>query len=246
MEKNSKKYWKLGRIVVTSFICLILIVVGGFLLYTTDFYRSDETAHKYLDELEKEGRAIKQDNVTIIYPKTKGDTGIIFYPGGKVEETAYIPLMAKLSEEGITTALVHMPFHLAVFGVNSASSVYGMVPEVNKWFIGGHSLGGAMASSYVGKHEDELKGLILMGAYPVNEAKLPTLTMYGSEDGVLNRDKLANAKTKTEIEGGNHAYYGNYGEQKGDGKALITREEQQKQTVELIMKFIKETLDMRK
>jgi predicted alpha/beta-hydrolase family hydrolase len=131
-----------------------------------------------------------------------------------------------------------MPFHLAVFGVNSAEPVYDLVPEVTQWYLGGHSLGGAMASSYVGKHEEDLKGLILLGAYPVKDSILPTLAIYGSEDKVLNKDKLTLAKTKVEIAGGNHAYYGNYGEQKGDGIATISREEQQNQCVELISKFI--------
>lgn len=245
MIKETKKSRKALRIVLFSFVGLILILLGGFLLYTTDYYRSDETAKNIRTNLEAEGRLKEQDNLTIIYPKVKGATGLIFYPGGKVEDSAYIPLMAQLSEEGITCVLVHMPFHLAVFGINRADSVYGLVPEINNWYLSGHSLGGAMASSYTGKQEEALKGLILLAAYPVNDTELHTLSIYGSNDQVLNQEKLSLVANKVEIAGGNHAYYGNYGEQKGDGIATITREEQQKVTVELIMKFIKDTTDLK-
>ncbi len=131
-----------------------------------------------------------------------------------------------------------MPFNLAVFGVNRGDSVIEKFPEIQKWYIGGHSLGGAMASSYANKHIDKVLGLILLGAYSVNTASLPTIVIYGSEDGVLNRSKLEDVKDKVEIAGGNHAYFGNYGEQDGDGTAIITREEQQNQSILKILDFI--------
>ncbi len=241
MIQENRKPRKAARIILLSIVCLMLILIGGFLLYTADYYRSDKTAENIRADFITGGRLEEKDNITIIYPKVKGTSGLIFYPGGKVEGNAYIPLLAKLAEEGITCVLVHMPFHLAVFGVNRADSVYDLVPEVKNWFLSGHSLGGAMASSYAGKREEDLKGLILLAAYPVNDARLPTLTIYGSNDQVLNQEKLTLAKNKVEITGGNHGYFGNYGEQKGDGKALITREEQQNQCVEFIMKFINQS-----
>ena len=95
--------------------------------------------------------------------------------------------------------------------------VYNAVPGVSRWYIGGHSLGGAMASSYVAGKEDRLSGLILLGAYPVNDSPIPTLCIYGSEDLMLDKTKLTGVTNVLELTGGNHAQFGNYGTQQGDG-----------------------------
>ena len=170
-----------------------------------------------------------------------GSPGLIFYPGGKVEAAAYAPLLQKLAQHGITCVLLEMPFHLAVLDTSAADRAFAQLPQVKRWYIGGHSLGGAMAGSYAGAHADKLEGLILLGAY--SAAAIPedlsTLAIYGSEDRVLDRSKLpVSPNTLLEIAGGNHAYFGDYGEQKGDGTAAISREEQQRQTAEAIVKFM--------
>ena len=113
------------------------------------------------------------------------------------------------------------------------------------WYIGGHSLGGAMAASYAAKHQDNLKGVVLLAAYPTKELDIPVLSIYGSEDGVLNREKykdsIGMAKNLSEIiiDGGNHAQFGNYGEQSGDNKSKISSEKQWNQTTNEILNFIK-------
>ena len=40
---------------------------------------------------------------------------LFFYPGGKVETSAYEPLMQACAAQDILCVLVSMPFHLAVF-----------------------------------------------------------------------------------------------------------------------------------
>ena len=74
----------------------------------------------------------------------------------------------------------------------------------------------------------------------MNDAQIPTLALYGSEDGLLNKEKLEGTANVIEIPGGNHAYFGNYGEQRGDGAATITREEQQRITAQEISAFVKD------
>lgn len=44
-------------------------------------------------------------------------TGLIFYPGGKVQYEAYAPLLYHLAENGIFCVLLHMPGNLAVLSV---------------------------------------------------------------------------------------------------------------------------------
>lgn len=224
-----------------SIIGIIVVILGGFYIYTLDYYRADDQAQEVMAGTEtEENRVQKLDNMWVFYPDEEkdSDTGLIFYPGGKVEATAYSPLLAQLSQSGITCVLIKMPFNLAVFDIHAADRVYKQLPSIQKWYIGGHSLGGAMASSYANSNSDKIEGLILLGAYPVGQSNVPVLALYGSEDKVLNRSKLDATDNKREITGGNHAYFGNYGEQKGDGTATITREQQQRETVEEVAAYI--------
>ena len=152
--------------------------------------------------------------------------------------------MKALASEGIFCILVEMPFHLAVFDINAADGLQEKYPEIENWYIGGHSLGGSMAASYLSKNSNSFEGLILLGSYSttdLSELDIEVLSVYGSEDLVLNKENYESNKTNlpsdyTEIiiDGGCHAYFGMYGIQEGDGTAGITNEEQIYQTVEAI------------
>lgn len=162
----------------------------------------------------------------------------------KVENTAYAPLLHDLAEDGILCVLVKMPCNLAVLDMNAADSIPERFSEVTDWYIGGHSLGGAMAASYAAKHTDEPDGLVLLAAYStadLTDSGLRVYAAYGSEDGVLNREKyeadrtnLPQDTTETVINGGCHAGFGSYGAQKGDGTPTISAEEQQRQTADAL------------
>ena len=226
-----------GIYTLIALAAMIVFLVVAFFAYVNDYRRADQTAAAILNS----NASIRQEgSLTILSPDTGNDTGagLIFYPGGKVEEAAYLPLLDLLREQGITIALVKMPFRLAVFQINAADRVYDAVPSVSRWFIGGHSLGGAMASSYAAGNESRLSGLILLGAYPVNDSPIPTLCLYGSEDILLDLSKLADVANVLRIEGGNHAQFGNYGVQQGDGVAMISREAQQEQAAEAMLAFL--------
>ena len=226
-----------GRSILIALAALVVFLAAAFFSYVGDYRHADETAIALLES----NASIRQEgNLTILTPDetNDSDTGLIFYPGGKVEDTAYLPLLEQLRVDGVTVVLVRMPFRLAVFDIQAANEVYGAVPSVSRWYIGGHSLGGAMASSYVAGNESRLSGLILLGAYPVNDSTIDTLCIYGSEDIMLDRTKLVGVANQLEIVGGNHAQVGNYGEQEGDGVASISREEQQATTAEAMLAFL--------
>ncbi len=222
----------------------VLVIVGSsFFIYTMDYYKADTEVMSVVAAARDENiKIISDGDYTIFKPNNLTDinVGYIFYPGGKVEETAYLPLLNKLAENGVTCVLVKMPLRLAVFGINKADDVYSKVPEIEKWYIGGHSLGGAMSATYAAKRTDKIAGLILLAAYPSDEVDMPIIAIYGSEDQILNRSKLAIVNNVQVIMGGNHAQFGDYGKQKGDGVSAITHEDQQAQTVELILKFIQD------
>ncbi|MNV99337.1 hypothetical protein D3C71_1946840 [compost metagenome] len=97
-----------------------------------------------------------------------------------------------------------------------------------------------MASNYASKNQDKVKGLVLLGAYIYGDIPAShALTIYGSLDNVLDKSKVNYKENVFVIEGGNHGQFGNYGNQKGDGTATISREQQQKETVDHIVAFIK-------
>lgn len=159
---------------------------------------------------------------------------LVFYPGAKVEAAAYLPLLTALARDGVDCFLVKMPLNMAFFKMNAASDIQA-VYTYDRWYLGGHSLGGACAALYAAKHADRLTGLILLAAYatkPLPE-RLAVLELPGSEDGVLDRTRLAKGERylpasarSGELPGGNHAQFGDYGPQKGDGAATISPEEQ--------------------
>lgn len=223
------------KIALVALVCVLLITGGGFFLYVSDYYHADDIAIAAMT-----GTTVRtQNHLTILEPTAPNGTGFIFYPGGKVEHTAYLPLLQELRLQGVTCVLVQMPFHLAVFDAGAADSVFDALPEIQHWYIGGHSLGGAMASDYASKHPDRVRGLILLGAYLYGDFPVEqTLTLYGSEDRVMNRSKLTYTENVIEIKGGNHAQFGNYGVQKGDGTAVISAQDQQAQTVSAVLSFL--------
>jgi hypothetical protein len=231
---------KLIRTIILCGFVLLAALAGCFVVYVSDYYHSDDYSNSILTST---AQIQTSDNMWVFYPEPSTDrkVGFIFYPGGKVEATAYSPLLRSLTNEGVTCILLEMPFHLAVFDVNAAEEVYPHFPDIDTWYIGGHSLGGAMASSYADQASKELSGMILLGAYSVGDGSIPTLAIYGSQDQVLDKTKLENTQNQFLIEGGNHANFGNYGNQEGDGIATITREQQQQMTVDSILNFITAT-----
>jgi len=182
-------------------------------------------------------------------PEGEPVAGLVFYPGGLVDPAAYAPMMQRLSVGGVLAVIVPMPLDLAVFGIRRADEVIAAYPDVEHWAIGGHSLGGAMACEYVVAHPEVFDGLVLLASYPAESTDLSatdvqTALIYGTEDGVSGdvfEDSLTRLPAGTvlvEIFGGNHAQFGDYGPQKGDGTASVSREEQQRLSAESILALL--------
>lgn len=226
-----KKWLITGEIV----LLILTILAGAFFWYVSDYYRAEAVA---LAVMGQDSGISQQDGLTILSPSYPTDTAIIFYPGAKVEAEAYLTLLDQIRQTGVTCMLVHMPFRMAIFDADAAEEVIARFPEIQHWYIAGHSMGGAMASKFASDHPDLVDGLILMGAYIYGDyPEENTLTIYGSLNQSVE-DHIDYTENIVEIQGGNHAQFGNYGPQKGDPPATISAEEQQRQTVEAIAAFL--------
>lgn len=225
------------KVTLITIAAFILVLMTGFFIYVSNYYHADDVA---LAVMQTENGLDVQDDYIVMSPTTPSEAALIFYPGGKVEHLAYLPLLEKITAQtGMTTILVKMPFNLAVFGASKADQVIDEFPDITDWYIGGHSLGGAMASDYASKNQEKVEGLIIMGAYiygdyPPDRA----LTIYGTLE-IDVAEQVNYNENVVAIEGGNHAQFGHYGKQKGDPDATIAREEQQNITVDAIEDFLK-------
>ena len=172
------------------------------------------------------------------------ETGFIFYPGGHVDPRAYAPPARALAAQGYLVAITPMPLTLAILSPNRADDVIKNHPEIEHWYIGGHSLGGATAAIYADRNPDAVDGVVFWAAYPpdsnslADQPDLQVASIYGTLDGLATPAKIEASKallppntTYVPIEGGNHAQFGYYGPQDGDNEATITREEQQTQVI---------------
>ena len=229
---SRRKKW----LVAGGMLLLILAILAGvFFWYVSDYYRAEDIA---LQVMARDSGITVQENLTILSPAAPTDTAIIFYPGAKVEAEAYLPLLDQIRQTGVACILVHMPFHMAIFDADAAEDVIAQFPKIQHWYMAGHSMGGAMASKFASDHPDLVDGLILMGAYIYGDyPDEKALTIYGSLNQSVE-DHIDYTQNIVEIEGGNHAQFGNYGPQKGDLPATISAQEQQKQTVEAIEAFL--------
>ncbi|MBN1858110.1 alpha/beta fold hydrolase [Candidatus Bipolaricaulota bacterium] len=219
----------------------ILLVALGFYGWTRF---SRYPAFDYATSLAEEAQNV--EGWVVLEPEGEPVAGFVFYPGGLVDPAAYAPLMQRVSDGGVLAVIVPMPLDLAVFDIRRADEVIAAYPEVERWAIGGHSLGGAMACEYVAAHPEVFDGLVLLASYPAESTDLSatdvqTVLIYGTEDGVSGdvfEDSVARLPADTvlvEISGGNHAQFGDYGPQEGDGTASVSRDQQQRLSAESIL-----------
>lgn len=244
MKQNGKHQKKALWIVIP--VAVFALLLSASLIYLESYYHADDDAiAAFSVERTVEERTLDGN---MVFDPGNAKVGLIFYPGGKVEQEAYAPLMREISANGVLCVLCRMPFRLAVFDMHAADGVREAFPKIEQWYIGGHSLGGAVASIEAEAHPGVYAGMVLLASFSdkdLAKEALRVLSIYGSEDRVLNREAYEQAKsllpddvTETVIEGGCHAYFGMYGAQDGDGKPSITNEEQIRITAKAIIDWI--------
>ncbi len=230
--------------IIVGFIALMILL---FILWAVIPFRVMPEAEAAL--MNKGSVLVTSAEHIVFYPETnQSGKGMIFYPGARVDSEAYAPLARSLTENGWVVVLVNMPLDLAFFDLAAADEIIPNYPEVRDWYIGGHSLGGAMAAEYCRITEfDSVTGLLLLGSYPgkntdLSDSGLSVLSITSSEDLIATQKKIADAEYLLPedtlyhvIAGGNHAGFGWYGEQKGDGVSTIDRRDQTNEVLQTIL-----------
>lgn len=170
---------------------------------------------------------------------------LVFYPGARVEPAAYLPTLAPLVERtDVRVYVPRMPLGFAVLDPGRAADVR-RGPAVAETYVGGHSLGGAMACRYAANHADRVRGVVLLAAYCVDDVSgtdLDVLTVTGGRDGVLDRGRLeasrenvpADARFVT-MAGFNHSSFGAYHGQPGDRSTTLTDAEARRRLADLLV-----------
>ncbi len=239
--KNLKRII-LGLIVVSAILAL------GFIVWANNAAQPTEVALQALTS-DSQVTVTQRDDSIVFEPATQpAATGFIFYPGGRVDVRAYAPVLRMIAARGYFVVAVKVKLNLAFFDENAADRVMAEYPQIERWAVGGHSLGGVAASDYVAKNLDRVSGLILWASYPAGDSlaatNMPVLSIYGTNDMagverfVQSQSQLPADAQFVVIEGGNHSQFGSYGLQNGDHPATISPEEQWSQVADATAQFL--------
>ena len=186
--------------------------------------------------------------ITLTPQSISATRGFVFQPGARVDPRAYVPILTEVSRSGVLVVIVKQPFDIGFLAINAPAAALAAHPDVTTWAVGGHSLGGVAASSYAGSHTDAVRGLVLWASYPIGslaQSGLRVASVSGSADGLAtpadieaSRVDLPGDTAYTVVEGGVHAFFGDYGEQPGDGTPGVSREDAQRQIVDATVTLI--------
>jgi len=234
------------KLVVAIALTVVALLVAGFILWAlTPLGPSPEALEALAGDTEVS--VVETEYGWVFQPSDDTPvTGIVLYPGGRVDPRSYAPLAHDLALAGQLVVIVPMRLNLAVLSPNRAREAIDANPDIQAWAMAGHSLGGTMAAQYAAGDLDRVKALALLASYPAGSTDLSTseirvTSVYGTLDGVLNAEaftaaapQLPESTEYVTIDGGNHAQFGSYGPQPGDNEATISAQEQLDQTVAAI------------
>ncbi|WDH76118.1 alpha/beta hydrolase [Exiguobacterium marinum] len=233
-----KKFFKWAGLVVLG---LLVIAVAGFFIWTQFTYGPTDEATQYAEE----GTLV--DNL-LEFGDTASEVGVILYPGAKVEKEAYAYYGTRLAEEGFFVAIPSLRLNLGILDIDAAGPIIEAHPEIERWVVAGHSLGGSAASGYALEHQELVEGVIFLASYPISsmvDSDLRVLSISGELDGLAvpedieaSRSDLPEDSQFVQIESGNHANFGMYGPQKGDQESPLTSKEQLDEVLAAILEWL--------
>lgn len=251
-EKQRQKKRKINKNIFKAVAVVVIIALVSSLAWLLNAYEPQDVARENL--VPSSDVEVVEGDITEFIPKdVVSNTGVIIYPGARIDVKAYAPLANRLAQNGYKVFAVDMPFNMAIFSSHKADKVIEENKDIENWVIVGHSLGGAMATNAISTN-NKIKGIVYLASYPsgdkIKDSGAKVLSIWGSKDGVINFDNMIKAKEDlpkdtqyVEIEGGNHSAFGDYGLQKGDTKSIIPENKQLDITVESICNFISDKIN---
>ena len=243
-----------GRILAAVPLLIVGALLVGTLIYIAPLAASPEAVAamrssgdvRVADRLTwYELQPVRKDKNGRLVPVT---TALVFAPGARVDARAYAPILRQLAEQGVLVCVLKEPLGLSIIQPKQPAEVVAHHPEITTWAVGGHSLGGATISGYAADHT-QVRGLVLYASYPIGQVRRPgikVLSLSGSNDQLATPTDIEAAKgdlpddtTYTVIQGGIHAYFGDYGDQPGDGTPTVGRAAAQRQITAATVAFVK-------
>ncbi|KQQ04059.1 MULTISPECIES: alpha/beta hydrolase [unclassified Rathayibacter] len=240
-----------ARLVLLIIGGLVAVAVLGFLTWSSIVMGPDEDALAGVRadagvSVERTASAIVMTPTAAAASDDLAGVGLVFVPGAKVDAQSYEATLAPLVDEGASVVITRPILNLAFFDLRSLESFTDQAEGVDRWLVGGHSLGGVKACQWA--EDPEVAGLVLLGSYCANdlsESDVAVLSLSGSEDGLSTlekvdaaRDQLPASADLVEIDGANHADFGWYGPQPGDGTASISHEEADRAITGALLPFL--------
>lgn len=198
--------------------------------------------------------------------KTAPVNAFLFIPGGLVDPYVYECWIDRLAgaQPNVAMVLVKFPSNLAIANMGKVMKITEGLDHFAHWVVGGHSLGGVVTATVVHKNSDFFDGALMLASWSRESTDLSgwqgtMLSIYASEDLITTKEEVENNRrflppgSQLEppfyfpeernhtyyylVEGGNHSGFGCYGQQKGDGEALISPTEQQDEMITLLTAY---------
>ncbi|SEC54661.1 Alpha/beta hydrolase family protein [Paramicrobacterium humi] len=239
--------WHRARLAAAWTLTVVLLVVIIALAWAHTVHMGERSAA--LEAWRNDAITISADDARIIMTPANGTTheGLVFVPGARVDPYAYLAKLAGVAENGVTVIITKPVLNIALADQRPLSAFTAGIPGIDRWFVGGHSLGGVRACTLAA----DADGLILFGSYcatDVSATTVPVLSISASNDGLSTSQKIADARHLlpanarfVEIEGANHASFGDYGDQPGDGTATVGDDDVRSQITEAVLAFIEDS-----
>ena len=176
------------------------------------------------------GCVLRSSSATTItlWPAWPSGAGLVFQPGARVDPRAYVGVLTPVAAAGHLVVIVKQPLGIAFLASGASRSIIAEYPQVRAWAVGGHSLGGVVAAQDAAAAPGRVRGLVLWAAYPVSSlagrTDLAVTSVSGAADALATPQDIAAHRADLPpdtryavIDGAVHAYFGDYGEQPGDG-----------------------------
>lgn len=246
LEKRRRLIRRRIRITGWSALTSLLVTVIGFLTYFHIVFMADRDA-----TLE----VFRDDRVTlevisgslVLSPTGEATTaGVLYVPGARVDPYSYLHPLVDVAASGVTVVIMDPLFNMALLDQRNLDELVAAAPSIETWTLAGHSLGGVRACMLA--DDPRVTGLVLFASYCANDIShlgIPVLQVLASDDGLIDisavneaRGLLPASATATTIEGANHASFGTYGDQPGDGLATLSRQQVRESVTELMMPLV--------